>query len=607
MLLAGIVGLVAGLVGGRYWNSQISPLHQAEAPLLIEVEAAGGKATNTEIEAALADATALAIGANREEFAADFRRGTAGISANANDSALTFFAQGRTSEEARSRAGLMRATYLVAAGKAADTQAQLQSILEAARAVDGELTEIARLEEAAALVALFELTEDRDFLYRSAIMGGGKAPPAIPEEILIQARVDVLEAQVDALNKQIGSLAVDLSTDPDDEEAIEDIATLEDAVNALLAEVEKEEALLAVVTGEENGSPQATTAAEDESDGATDLDWRKAALEARQAELQAGYEELFDMVATGRSVLPAVVVSNLTGDPFPLVLAGLLGLIVGLMAALALVIVDDRMRRPIWLATEGGAVPILGEVPSRPRSGRGPGEPWYPTAPPGPRKAGVQRVLAGLMGFVESRPGAIGVAGLDAEPEEVRELAIDLSASTAMSEYSVLVIDAIGEQVPTEGAAQEPAMTIASLLALTRNEPETTVSRAKQVLAEARELAPGLRMLASGDLGAETVMSRAFASLLDQAKAEYALTVVAVPRADDSFAAALWQRLDGFLPVIESGRTKMTDLGLLSSALKRRHADLLGAVLLRTRFAGRLSRLLRFRRGKRFSTTAPSS
>jgi hypothetical protein len=590
ILIAGaLVGAGTGTALAISRSHEVEPLYQGIASTVVTVPtaAANSKPTSVEISAALWSATNLAQEVNAEALA-----GRASITSNANDSTLSFRAAGSSFEEARALADAMRARYLTAIGLEVDSQLRLRSLLERAQAVQEQIDEMEReeseieeIKKLAAIAALVNGSEDLDASNQAALQEGGTVSVTTPSATALLSKIDILKAQIGALNNRLGALTVDLTLEDDDddrEEIQQQMLVLGGVIAELQAELEQQSALLVVVTGEAvDQSSTSEKQAESSSSTATDddpTDWHKAALVAQYEELQSEYESVFLQGQSGQSSLPPVVVSNITPEAMSVPLTSVQGLLAGLLAAAGLVLVHDRVRKPVWVAGDLDKVPVLAEVPLRPRQARSSAEPWYWLAAAGPRKHAIQRLQATLLGFIEGEPRSLGLTGMGTRTSSVRELAMDLAAAIVRAERSVLLIDADG-LFAAEGWDSEQ-LSLAGLLEQTREEPETNVTRAKRALAESGELVPGLRVLPAGELSPEAILSRAFAVLLEEAKAEFDVTIVVAPDAGHPLTDTLSQRLDAMLVVARAGRTPAAELERLAGELADRSASLLGAVLL---------------------------
>ncbi len=104
----------------------------------------------------------------------------------------------------------------------------------------------------------------------------------------------------------------------------------------------------------------------------------------------------------GEQSFGTAVTEDVTPQAANLLINGLLGAVAGLLLGLAVLIVADRIRRPVWTTGDLDAVPALGEVPARTPVSSGP-RPWYQTVRRSPRKQAVQALRAAIDGRARQR------------------------------------------------------------------------------------------------------------------------------------------------------------------------------------------------------------
>ena len=118
-----------------------------------------------------------------------------------------------------------------------------------------------------------------------------------------------------------------------------------------------------------------------------------------------------------------------------------LAVAIALLVGLGGLIIADRVRRPLWEASDIEGLPQLPEVAPRgrfdPRNA-----PWYVATHSISRKAGIQALRATIEGVASTGPAVVGLTGLQANAPDVQELAADLATSIAASGSSVLLVDA---------------------------------------------------------------------------------------------------------------------------------------------------------------------
>ena len=126
--------------------------------------------------------------------------------------------------------------------------------------------------------------------------------------------------------------------------------------------------------------------------------------------------------------------SDRTRDEIGWFTAGPAGLLAGVLGMIVLLLLTDRVKRP--LRTLGDSAPLtpIGLV-DRARPGAGL-RPWYPRAGQATRRRQVQALRAALDRAVGDGPVSVGLVGVSVPEADVQALAADLAASVAASGHS---------------------------------------------------------------------------------------------------------------------------------------------------------------------------
>jgi len=552
--------VAAGLTNSR--NSRVKSFFeaQAQAPVPVEVESDG---RNTgELKAAVDEAAAVARTVNSEELKSQ----SAEIRTDSQSGLLRFVATAPTADQAKALAEQMQANYLEAAPGGATVEQQLEAILDEATEIQGRLSE-------------FQLPET----------------DPTPADAEAMARASFLSAQINALTQETAKLAVDMVL-ADSESAREDIEEELNLVSAALIELEKQIAELPPEAVQRQAASDASQGQDQDSVVSDTADvegvWQKAALEARYAELQEEFETLYlESLKEGGAQLSPTVVSQRISRPVSLPRGLGVGLLGGFLLGVGSLVVDDRLRKPLWASSDFDTMPVLAEVPMRPLVSP---EPWYWTAVSGARRRAIQDFQAGLVGFIDEGTTVIGIVGVRAGSQNVLALASDLAASLVMAERTVLLIDANFGPGPTLPGIHSMAPTLSQLLSYPKGDRQATASFIKETLSECAELGPGLSVLPAGTAlsdPVEAVMSWGFALMLTEARSQYDTVLIAGPEVGEPLANALSQRIEALVIAVRAGTTA-PEVERVAKELRGRRTAVLGAVLLlpgRSRARGKQS------------------
>ena len=525
-----LVGVGIALVASDWWNRRIQPSYEATAAVTyLGTDTNSRDGSDPQLQALLN----LALEANLENLGT----GRGSITADEETSRLLFVASGPSGESAREAAVAMRETF-----SRADPSSEEPLIRD-------------RLEE-----ILTEL-ENLD----------GETAVSVPGDST-STEEEVITAQLDALRRLLADLAAQLALIPESPETEESRAGIEAEMATVGGRITELESQLTVPT---------TVPPLDREE-----QLQQGALAVYAQDLVDEYQTLF-LRLLGRNPTTrndAVTVVDQTPEGRPLFLMGGLGGLAGALLAAAALIMVDQALRPVWTRSDLDiGMPLRVELPPRSPYKRL-GVPWYPTAPANPRKRGVQALRAGIDARIKGDPVSVGIVDLGAGPEQVATLTADLGAALATSGRNTLTIDAdlehgtrTRQRVPIEGAS------LAAVLAHQADDDEELQSFIKRALGDQAEVLPRLRSLPAGKVAEDVVdaLSRKhFTMLLREAGSTFDVVMVSTPAFGDPATDGLLQRLDYVLFVTAAGRTRTSSIAQAERDLLARRSKLLGAALL---------------------------
>jgi Mrp family chromosome partitioning ATPase len=418
-------------------------------------------------------------------------------------------------------------------------------------------------------------------LRRLIALATSAPPPPQPgqPEFILAAQLSSLDAQIGALLEQYNTLAIEL-LNPVLRSSAEIEADMAEILNLYVLKQLERQALdpTTEFTPEEDGTETTTVFSEE----ALQRELQITFWQIESDQLETAYRELFlrkvelqslvDIQPTQTRESTLEEVSPITNQTLALV-AGLLVGILGLIVA-------DRVRKPLWSALEIEGMTKLPEI--QPRGWIVPADrPWYTATPPGQRKAGMQALRSIIEGIRPDAPITIGIAGVEVYPEDIQELAADLAASFAVSASSALLIDANFENPSDLAEFGTGYMTLSQLLSA-NVEPGVL----SETLERRMEVMPGLKALRAGRASADAADFLAqprFTALLDSAKSDFGVVIVAGADVSSPVTQILSQRLDLLILLGGAGHTTEAELAAAEREFGERRARLLGMVLLLSR------------------------
>ena len=522
-----VLGFAAGVFGAAWRNASLTPVIRAEAPVTVvasvESEDNPSGVSRDFAQARLEEALAFALEVNADLLEAN---PSWEIFSDVDRGALVFVAEGSSTEEAQARAGELRSRYLE--GQPPNVLEQIQTQLEQISARMADVR--ARIEAIGSPVAVDPDEEERAEL----------------QALLESLRADALEYQKELL---VGSDRAEDEVQADLDRTTLAIAT----VNAQLDRL---------------GPPPTV------SEFSAEQTLRRA-LEREYEELEASFQELFlrQAALSGPVVSEVIDVVDQTPDPVSRGAAGAIGLLVGLVLAVAGLLVVDRLFKPVWTGADLAPLPLLAAVPIRKPSRR---SIWYDAEEGGRRKRAVQGLRAGLQGRIGGLGAAVAVTGLGTQPEDVHALAADLAVAFARAGRSVLLVDADFTH-DTNMVEYRGDVDFATLLEI----PEGDDAALARILAQARPVRPNLISVQAGsptEDPSELLARPLLADLIRVASARFDLVLFAANDLTVATAQELVQRVDYAVVTLVPGRVSRTELADRVADLEDRGAKFLGAV-----------------------------
>jgi Mrp family chromosome partitioning ATPase len=380
-----------------------------------------------------------------------------------------------------------------------------------------------------------------------------------------------LEEQINALEDRLGDLRVEDILGPTQNPQSDEERTEED-VDAEIAEVE---AALDELNAQLDELP-----AEDEAP--------QSAEQVERQLLEQQYQAILDQYTTLATADPedelsfgTAVTEDVTPEPANLLLNGLLGAVAGLLLGLAVLIVADRIRRPVWTTSDLDAVPALGEVPPRtPLSGGR--RPWYQTVRRSPRKQAVQALRAAIDGRARQRHLALGFTGMDVSSRDAHALAADYAMSLATAGQRVLLIDGDFAHPSDLPEYDGHGPSLSDVIDPMARDNAAIAGFVEWALSESTETGPGLRAIPVGvglDDPADAVAGRRTVQLIDAAQERFDAVVVAVGAVSDPTTQTLLYDVDQTVVCIRPGTSTESAVEEMYRDLSSRGVSVLGATL----------------------------
>ncbi len=532
-----IIVLIAVAVATMFVNARNDSIPEREATAGISFLRLVGELDDTELQQRLADASQIAIEVNSSQISTGvdplLPGALAEIVPDALFNRLLFFGRGETDAAASGLAVELRNRYL---------QAQpLDNSTEIERRISQTTVQ---LDDVVALIT--EATEE---------------PPIDEGEIARRAKIRELQAEVSALTSRYGALTVELITPSNPPRETAGIEAERGAIRRQLKATEEE--LRSLQTAEVEAAPE---------------DSGIALLRSEETQLRLLLDDLVAQRIADEpfGTLDPIETQSSGIDELSALSVQTLALFLGLFIGLAGLVLLDRSRRPVWATADLQPEFRLPEIAKRPHSsGHDTSQSWYPIAPQGKRKAGIQQLRSHVEGLHNFGSGlTIGIASLGSGSRDVHELAADLAASISGSGTRALLIDADFDDPTDLSEFRRSGCDLKMALddptgCLSQADPDTDQSSVSGI-------SISRKILDSPDILARP----GFADLLSAAKYEYGVIIIACPPSSTAGYHVLTQRLDSMILVSEIGGPLPNELESALGTLEDRRARPLGVVLL---------------------------
>ena len=273
-------------------------------------------------------------------------------------------------------------------------------------------------------------------------------------------------------------------------------------------------------------------------------------------------------------------VRNVTSSPGSPITNGFAGLIGGLLIAFGLIMVYDKYRQTVWVASDLRTIPFLGEVSQR-AAPLVAGQAWYEFGGPAQRKRSIQSVRVIVESATESG-SALGFMGV-APSEDIHELAADFAMSMVTSGSRVLLIDADFDRPSVLFEFNGQGATLSDLLQFRLDDEESYRAFIKRSLSEPPEITDGLTAVQVGHGladPADAVSGRRLQILLDEVRRLFDLTIFVAGAGADATALATMNRMDAAIFAIRPGQAPQSDVEEAHRQLATFGVPVLGGALL---------------------------
>ena len=218
-------------------------------------------------------------------------------------------------------------------------------------------------------------------------------------------------------------------------------------------------------------------------------------------EYDSRINEYGDLVLAEASVdvvsLGAAELLDITSNPGSPATNGMAGLIAGVLVALGIILVRDKYHPVVWVGSDMGTVPYLGQIVQR-SAPLVAGQAWYEFGGPAVRKQAIQSIRVTVEG-ASSSGSALGLMSI-AGTADVHEFAADLAMSMVKSGSRVLLIDADFENPSGlfEFVGGGNGASFSDLLQFRLEDEESYRAFIKRTLTDPAEITSGLTALHTG-------------------------------------------------------------------------------------------------------------
>lgn len=531
-----IVGTVAiAIVAATVRNNAIEPLSRADAPVTFvadvnDLEDPQGNLLEI-VQAQVDDARERAISVN-VELLADPNND---IQADPTLGRLTFTARSPDPERAAATAAEMRRNFIT--HQPANLEDQINAQLDTLSAQMEEVRqEIEVLDAETALPR--EVAARRDRL--STLLAN-----------LEQQALDLERAQLVPLSEEGASTP-------------EEVSTQLAEVNAAIAQVLEE--LDTIPAPPEEFSAELT---------------QRRALERRYRELEASFQDLLlqRSEVSGEPITETVDVFDETPDLVPRRTAAMTAFLLGGGLALVVLLLTERVRRPVWLPSDVPDVQFLATIPLR---SLGP-LPWYLQTGESERKAAIQSLRSSVRARRRDGDVVVGVAGAGIDRSALLALGADLALAFASTRSATSLIDAVFEPHPS---MPEYAGHTLSLGDVASQGPTSDQIQAmiEDAIGQHDSVHAELITIASGEnvaVPADAVAGPQIGHLFDALREIQDVVVVVCDDIDSAATRATLDRTDLALLVTAPGATTQATIKRVVDEMAIRRIDLAGVMMRR--------------------------
>ena len=502
-----VVGAGAALLAATIRNSGLEPLFEATAPISVlrldgEENSRYGSRLNTALTQARA-AVADELGDDRLTVTSDPEAGS-----------IKFIASASNPDEAVAAASALRASYLNS--RPEDTaEEQLGPVLESLA------TDIAVVQSD--LAELNQISTD-----------------------------EVAEVQREALTSQLDSATRDLVTV---QARLLNPSLTEEDRSELEVQKSAAEATIAAIGPLLESLPASRETVTD-----TQTRLQSMVLQRRLRDLESQYistalrQELGG--TEGLVGVPSVI--NRSGNPVSPLLAVVVGLAVGAFLGGAAMLASDRLRDPVRSVDEVPGLTAI-RVSRRPRRLAG-ATGWYETASGHARRVDIQALRARI-DRLAGRGKIVLIAGVDAPPRDVFDVAVDLASAVAVTGRSVLFIDTRVSE-PSSSPWEGAGISLAEILS-SQDGAVPDRSDIKRMLWDRSQVTPNLMVVPAGLVADDPVDALAglnFAAVVEEARDLVDLVMLSTGDVADPMSEAVAGRARLAVIAAQKDRTRKKDL-----------------------------------------------
>ena len=273
-------------------------------------------------------------------------------------------------------------------------------------------------------------------------------------------------------------------------------------------------------------------------------------------------------------------VTDVTSSPGSPVTNGFAGTLAGLMFGFGLMMVHDKYRQTVWVASDLRTIPFLGEVAQR-SAPLVAGQAWYEFGGPAQRKRSIQSVRVTVENATESG-SALGFMGV-APSDDLHELAADFAMSMVTSGSRVLLIDADFDRPSGLFEFSGNGASLSDLLQFRLDDEESYRAFIKRSHTEPPEVTEGLTAVQVGHGladPADAVSGRRLLILLEEVRRLFDLTVFVAGEGADATSLATMNRMDGVIVAVRPGQATQPEVEDVHRQLATFGVPVLGGALL---------------------------